>query len=112
MIDYYDQCYFFILPSYYLGESFGRSWVEAMARKKPIISTNTANLKYIIRDEFNGILVDPSVQSVEKGIDKALKLDEENYKLLCKNAGEFSLQFKQKNIINYTLNIVNNLIKT
>lgn len=112
MIDYYDQCYFFILPSHYpAAETFGRSWVEAMARSKPIISTNTANLKNIIKDDYNGILVEPTIESIEIGIDKALKVTPYKYKLLSENAKNYALEYKQSRIIKHLLNTIYNKTK-
>jgi len=50
-----DKCRFFVLPSY--REGMPRSVLEALAKGRPIITTNTAGCKETVIDGYNGHLV-------------------------------------------------------
>jgi glycosyltransferase involved in cell wall biosynthesis len=54
---YYAACDIFVMPS--LDEGFGISVVEAMAMKKPIVSTNAGGLKEVV-DDKTAIVVPPA----------------------------------------------------
>ena len=56
--DLYTRCAVYFSPSIY--ESFGLTFVEAMARGKPVIGCNAAAIPELIVHEENGLLVPPS----------------------------------------------------
>ena len=53
---FYDSIDLFVLTSKY--EGLGLVFLEAMLSKKPIISSNTSAMKEIIKNNFNGFLVE------------------------------------------------------
>ncbi|MCJ7580633.1 MAG: glycosyltransferase family 4 protein [Candidatus Aminicenantes bacterium] len=55
-----DNCSVLVNPSSY--ESFGIVFLEAWARKKPVIGANISALKEIIKDGINGFLFDPKIE--------------------------------------------------
>lgn len=55
-----DNCRVLVNPSSY--ESFGIVFVEAWARKKPVIGAKIIALKEIIKDGTNGYLFDPKME--------------------------------------------------
>ena len=58
LIPFYDVCDLFILPSRRgISESFGRVFVEAAARNKPLIGVKDGGMVDIIEDGINGFLV-------------------------------------------------------
>ena len=58
LIDYYDACNLFVLPSKRgKEESFGRVFVEAAARRKPSIGVNEGGMRDAIENENTGFLV-------------------------------------------------------
>ena len=57
MIDIYDSLDLLVVAS--LGESFGITIIEAMARGIPVVSTNCGGPSDIIEDKINGFLVPP-----------------------------------------------------
>lgn len=59
---YYNSCDFFISPSIY--EPFGIMNLEAMRSQIPIITSNVGGIPEIIKDNFNGIIIKPSVKSI------------------------------------------------
>lgn len=99
IIKYYDRSHFFILPSMNEVETFGRVWVEAFARKKPVISTNICNLKYLIKDGVNGFVVRPTVSSVTEGIERALSLNLDQYRMMCEDAYRTAEPYRQSSIV-------------
>lgn len=52
----FDLCDCFVLPSQY--EAFGITLLEAMARKKPVVSTKTEGGRFLIENGKNGFLFD------------------------------------------------------
>lgn len=58
MIGYYQNCQLFVLPS--LFEPFGMTTQEAMACGKPVICSKFGGIRTVIKNNINGILVDPS----------------------------------------------------
>ena len=62
----YNECNALIQPSFY--ESFGRTTIEAMSYKRPVIAATTADPEKIIVDGKNGFHVEPgnSRQLAEK----------------------------------------------
>jgi glycosyltransferase involved in cell wall biosynthesis len=64
-------CEVFVLPS--RKEAFGISILEAMACKKPVISTRVGGVKEIVTHLNNGLLVEPeSPEALMKGIELLL----------------------------------------
>lgn len=53
----YNDCIALIQPSLY--ESFGRTIIEAMAHKRPVIATRSADPEGIIEDGENGVCIEP-----------------------------------------------------
>lgn len=101
---YYHSSYMCILPSIYSGESFGRSWVEAFACGKPVISTQIANLQYLVRDNKNSIVILPDPMDICRGIEQALDMSAADYATMSRRSYETALQYKQSVIINKLMN--------
>lgn len=57
----YSECTALIQPSYY--ESFGRTIIEAMSHKKPVIAATTADPMNIIIDQKSGFHIEPGDSS-------------------------------------------------
>lgn len=66
-----QQYSIFILPSLY--EGMPKVLLEAMACGMPCIGTNVIGTKEVIRDRYNGILVEPTVEAIKAGISLLLK---------------------------------------
>ncbi|MEJ6807368.1 MAG: glycosyltransferase, partial [Saprospiraceae bacterium] len=65
-----------VLPSY--REGLPRVLLEAMSMSKPIIATNVAGCREVVRHNGNGYLVEPqNPKSLEEAIVKLVRLDEE-----------------------------------
>ena len=56
--DYLKQASICVFPSY--AETFGLSWIEAMACAKPVVASNIGWANEIIEDGVSGILIHPS----------------------------------------------------
>lgn len=68
LLSAYAACSAFVLPSAY--EGLPTVVLEAMAYKKPVIATRTGGTKYVIKDGYNGYLVD---YANPEGISNAFK---------------------------------------
>ena len=86
-------CTFFVLPS--RAEGVPRVLIEAMAAKKPVISTRVHGIPYLVVDGLHGLLVEPDdVEGLASRMelllddpDRARRLGEEGQRRI---AGEFS----------------------
>ena len=95
----YACCYMGIFPSTYPDETFGRTWVEAFACGRPVISTHINNLKHLVLDGVNGLVVEPNADSVAAGIERALALGQDEYLQMSRRARETALPFRQSSIV-------------
>jgi len=57
LMQYMNQCYFFVLPSY--KEGFGVVYIEAMAQEKVVIGCKGQGIEDVIEDNLDGLLVNP-----------------------------------------------------
>lgn len=91
MPNYYRRCDVFCLPSW-VGESFGKAIVEAMACGKPVISTNMGGPAEMIENHVNGVLVPPSSpRTIAQEIIR-LANDEKGIRRMGEKARETALQ--------------------
>jgi glycosyltransferase involved in cell wall biosynthesis len=58
LISAYKSCDVFVLPS--LQEGLPTVLLEAMAARKPVVSTNVGGVPYLLQDGFNGFMVNPA----------------------------------------------------
>jgi glycosyltransferase involved in cell wall biosynthesis len=87
--EYYKYASIFCLPT--MREPFGIVFVEAMNYKLPIIANNIGCLPDLVKNDFNGYLIDNNVQDYTKAI---CKLFENPIK--CQQLGENGYQYAQK----------------
>ena len=59
LVDYYNLCDIFVLPSIDKSEAFGMVLLEAMACAKPVIATDLAGVRQVVEKKVNGLLVKP-----------------------------------------------------
>ena len=72
----YQRCHVFAMPSYvsqrpdgsWTGEGFGIVYIEAAACGKPVLACDVGGQVDCIRHGETGILVKPTVESVESGL--------------------------------------------
>ena len=107
--NYYLSASIFILPS--LREAFPLSILEAMSCNLPVIATNTSGMPEVIKDGYNGFLVEP--KNVEQLREK-IKLLVKN-PCLCREMGKnarktveekYSWDSVARNVINVYENVL------
>jgi glycosyltransferase involved in cell wall biosynthesis len=93
----------FVLPSKY--EGFGIVFLEAMLTNTPVISTNISAIPEIIKNKYNGILIEPGnvkqMTAALKNIqdEKLIKKFNINAKKLLSNKFNLKMMFKKTNNI-------------
>lgn len=83
--NYFKSSDIFCVPARYQG--FGRVYIEAMASGLAVLTTNLICTRKIIDNGIDGLLVEPNVEDVKKGIIKLLE-DKNLREKLSKNAVE------------------------
>ncbi|MCL5797489.1 MAG: glycosyltransferase family 4 protein [Patescibacteria group bacterium] len=86
------RCRFTVLPSQSL-EIFGVSLLEAFATGKPVIASNIGGIPEIVKDGYNGYLVEPG--NAEDLANKISKLWDNPS--LCKKMGKNAREYVEKN---------------
>ena len=54
-------------------ESFGLTYLEAMASGLPIITTNLPAIRNVVKNNYNGLLTEPTPKSFANAIEKLIK---------------------------------------
>ena len=92
----------FCLPSFPTktwAEQFGFSMVEAMACRKPVVSTTTGSIPEVVKDNFTGILVKPnSPEELESALEE-LVVNKKKRELFGVNGRELVLDKFEANKI-------------
>lgn len=84
VIDEMSNADIFILPS--IGETFGMVYLEAMSQGCITVCTKDDGISGIIKDGFNGYLVKPDVESIQKLIKEIINTDKSKLDLVRDNA--------------------------
>lgn len=110
---YLSIAHLFVFPS--KKEGLPVCILEALAMGIPVITSDTRGNHDIIKDDYNGILINPmlslneEINMVENSI-HALSLDTEKYSRLQHNAIKDRLQYNRINFINEHLNLYQQFI--
>jgi glycosyltransferase involved in cell wall biosynthesis len=90
MVNYYQASDIVVLPS--LMEATSISGLEALSCGVPVIGTKVGGIPFIVKDKFNGLLVEPrNSEEIFKAISLLLNDDKER-EILSRNARDFILQ--------------------
>lgn len=103
---YYQSSYMAIFPAHGAIETFGRTWIEAFASGRPVISTTIDNLNYLVVDGVNGIVIEPTVESVCRGLRRALELSPAEYESMCQEARKTAEPYRQKEVVRQLLSML------
>lgn len=105
LIEIMDQSDIFILPSY--KETFGISYIEAMARGLPIIYTRDEGIDGYFKEGYVGFSTNPSsVDEIKNNINKII----ENYDQISMNSISESKSFNWTEISNIYFKLYRNII--
>ena len=101
-----DKNDIFILPS--VNESFGISYLEAMARGLIIIGSKNTGIDGIIDNNINGYLVNSDINEIVQVLNK---IKNENQDELIKNSLLNIKNYEKNKIIEDYINIIKSVIK-
>lgn len=96
-----------ILPTQWKTEGYPGIIMECFNAGIPVIATNVGGIPELIKNEINGLLINPS--DTQAIINAVLKLDVLDYSILSKNAKESFKIYDSEIVNNKILNIINNL---
>lgn len=95
----------YVLPSD--SEGFALACLEALSCGLISIATNSGGPSEVIKDGFNGFLVENNLEGVLKGLKRALFLSNEEKERLSNNARKFIIEnFKLRERAEYKLNLL------
>jgi len=100
---YYQAADVYVMPSKFMEdtgnvESFGISYIEANAAGLPVIGSKTGGIPTAVRNRYNGLLCEPSEESVKKSI-LEIKNSPQLQKQLKRNAIEWAKKHDWSNVI-------------
>ena len=102
----FEQSDIFVLPTY--NETFGLVNLEAMAHKKPVISTNEGGIPDVIKDGENGLISErKNPESLAQCIIKLLDNEELREKMGKDGYRKLKEQFAEEQFENNLFQIVN-----
>lgn len=103
------QSWLFLLPSY--SEGFSRSVLESMAAGLPILTTPVGANKDVIKNDYNGVLINPGdLNSLEKNLIRLLG-DQELRNMLAQNGKiTFENEFEETKVVDRYVNLFNSLM--
>jgi glycosyltransferase involved in cell wall biosynthesis len=108
---YYRGTDLTVLPTYTDAEGFGMVLAEANACGRPVIGTNVGGIPSLIRDQYNGLLVEPGD---ERGLVQAIRVvlsDGERAETLGHNGYErISSEFTWDQAVTRTMKVYDGLI--
>jgi O-antigen biosynthesis rhamnosyltransferase len=85
-VNYINACYILALPSHLRSEAYGLSLIEGAMLSKPLLSCKIGSgTDYINVDSSTGIVAEPNVESIKKGLALLLS-NREMAKTMGKNA--------------------------
>ena len=90
LISAYKSCDVFVLPS--LSEGLPTVLLEAMAAKKPVVSTNVSGVPYLLKDGKNGLMVNPRDPEALADRIERLLTDSKLYHEIAENGYQTVLQ--------------------
>ena len=68
-VNYINACYALVLPSHLQSEAYGLSLIEGAMFSKPLLSCKIGSgTDYINIDSLTGIVAEPNVESIKKGL--------------------------------------------
>lgn len=113
LINYYQACSVFVLPSIFPSEAFGLVLIEAMACGKPVISTEIGTgTSFVNQDGMTGFVVPPRDSHALATAIKKILVNKDLAKKLGQNArNRVEKEFSLARTLKETENIYKSLIK-
>jgi glycosyltransferase involved in cell wall biosynthesis len=91
-------------------ESFGITYIEAMASGLPIITSNIPAVRNVVKDNYNGILCEQTPEAFAQAIDKLIK-DKKLRETLSKNGLKEVKKYSWDKIVKQTEDVYKEVLK-
>ena len=101
-----DKSDVFILPS--IKETFGISYIEAMARGLVVVGCKNTGIDGIIEDNVNGFLTEPNVNNIVDTLYRIKNLSKEE---ISNNAIETVKNLTEEKVINEYFNEIKKIVE-
>ncbi|WP_431137274.1 glycosyltransferase family 4 protein [Psychroserpens mesophilus] len=109
-LDLIRQSWLFLLPSY--SEGFSRSVLESMAAGLPIVTTPVGANKDVIKNDYNGVLINPGdLKSMELNLIRLLGNQQLRDTLSHNGKVTFENEFEETKVVDRYVNLFNTLMK-
>ena len=109
-LSYTSMCNLYVQPS--LSEGLGRSVIEAMCLRKPVIVTDKGGAKELVEDGINGFVVPiKSARSIAAKITKCIENREATSEMGIKARERILKGFNPQTMVNQTYDLYKDLLK-
>lgn len=109
-LDLIRQSWLFLLPSY--SEGFSRSVLESMAAGLPILTTPVGANKDVIKNNVNGILINPGdLQAMESNLLRLIGDQDLRDTLTLNGKTTFESDFEESKVVEKYVNLFNSVMK-
>jgi len=100
-----------VLPTFY-GEGIPRILIEAAACARPIVTTDTAGCREIVKNGDNGFLVPPrNIDSLATALERLLQAPELRKQMGLNGRKKVERYFCEKKVIDETMSLYNELLQ-
>jgi len=106
IIDYYQECAAFCLPSSY--EGYPNVVCEAMSCGKPVLCSRVCDNGNIVKDSYNGLLFDPNnVEDIADKIEKLISMTKEEREEWGKRSRSIATElFSKESFVNKYIELI------
>jgi glycosyltransferase involved in cell wall biosynthesis len=106
VVDKLRECHAFVFPSIYEGHP--KALIEAMTLGMPVLAADSPGISQEIVDDVSGILVQPTISGIRRGISRLLQMSIEDRVIMGQKARKITSQkYSLDKVFNLDLAVLN-----